>query len=397
MLAEAAAQQGVELHVQTPSTDDPATGLATAVVMADLADADATRRLGAGCRAISFENEWLDLEALAPLAAEGLMFRPSLAALEPLVNKRRQRELLERLHLPSPRWWPLDQLQGRLALDPAASAGDGAPADGSTSEAAIAVNPMASLGYPLMAKAATGGYDGKGTVLIPDQPALEALLERVEPADWILEEFVDFDQEFALVACRDGSGEVGWFPLACTHQHQQVCDWVFAPAQVEHAVEALARNVAASILASLDYVGVLSIEFFYGSGGLLVNELAPRTHNSGHYTIEACAASQFDQQVRIVSGAPLASTDLLVPGALMVNLLGLGQSGGQEAERLAALSQLSGSHVHWYGKRESRPWRKLGHLTVLLESNNPPDLEQEAARRLAEIRAIWPLPSAPAP
>ncbi|MGB7563898.1 MAG: 5-(carboxyamino)imidazole ribonucleotide synthase [Prochlorococcaceae cyanobacterium] len=387
MLAEAADELGVELHVQTPSLDDPAAALAAVVVQADLGNAAATRRLGACCRAISFENEWVDLEALAPLAVEGLVFRPSLAALEPLVSKRRQRELLERLHLPSPRWLPLDRLSDPLPPDeipPPPGPGSAEP------------GPVFDLGFPLMAKASTGGYDGKGTVVIPDPVALKALLERVDPAEWILEEFVAFEQELALVACRDGQGQVAWFPLARTHQRQQVCDWVLAPASVDQAVEALARNVAASIMASLDYVGVLSIEFFYGPGGLVVNELAPRTHNSGHFTIEACSTSQFAQQVRIVSGGDVADIEADGPGALMVNLLGIEQSAAEEAERRTALAKLSGAHLHWYGKRESRPGRKLGHLTVLLQSTTPSELELEADRRLAEIRSIWPLATASA-
>ncbi|MCP9916002.1 5-(carboxyamino)imidazole ribonucleotide synthase [Cyanobium sp. ATX 6F1] len=385
MLAEAAAELGVELHVQTPSADDPAAALAAVVVQADCGDAAATRRLGAHCRAISFENEWVDLEALAPLAAEGLVFRPSLAALEPLVNKRRQRELLERLHLPSPRWLPLERLIEPLPLEDIPPPITADP---------VEPRPVFDLGFPLMAKASTGGYDGKGTLVIPDPAALEELLERVDPTEWILEEFVSFDQELALVACRDGQGQVAWFPLARTHQHQHVCDWVLAPASVDQAVEALARNVAASILASLDYVGVLSIEFFYGPGGLVVNELAPRTHNSGHFTIEACRTSQFAQQVRIVSGDNVADIDFDGPGALMVNLLGIEQSAEEEAERRTALAMLNGAHLHWYGKREPRPGRKLGHLTVLLQAATPAELELEADRRLAEIRSIWPLPPA---
>ena len=138
-----------------------------------------------------------------------------------------------------------------------------------------------------MAKAASGGYDGRGTRLLRGQADLEALLAEVEPSCWILEELVRFEQELALVACRDRQGRLELFPLVQTHQHRHVCDWVLFPAEVDHAVEAFARNVAASLVTALDYVGVLSIEFFYGPAGLQINELAPRTHNSGHYTIEA--------------------------------------------------------------------------------------------------------------
>lgn len=398
MLAEAAGGLGVDLQVQTPDPADPAVSHASKVVQAELGDAAATRNLAAGCRAISFENEWVDLKALAPLAADGVVFRPSLNALEPLVSKQRQRALLQRLHLPCPRWWPLEQLMAAPPEDaPLPAPETSTEVNGVEAEPGPRFVLPQGAEFPLMAKAATGGYDGKGTVVIDDFSALEALIARVDPAQWILEELVDFDLELSLVACRDQQGQLAWFPLARTHQQQQVCDWALAPALVDQAVEALARNVAASVLTSLDYVGVLSIEFFYGRGGLLVNELAPRTHNSGHYTIEACVTSQFAQQVHIVAGEAVADTALVAPGALMVNLLGLEQGAEQERQRREDLAALPEAHVHWYGKQESRPWRKLGHLTVLLRETTPEARKREAERHLQRIRSIWPLPPASSP
>ncbi|MFM8275974.1 MAG: ATP-grasp domain-containing protein, partial [Cyanobium sp.] len=219
------------------------------------------------------------------------------------------------------------------------------------------------------------------------------LLARVDASGWIAEEFVAFEQELAVVAARDSQGEVVLFPLVQTHQHAQVCDWVLAPADSSHALEQAARNIAASLLTSLDYVGVLSIEFFYGPAGLQINELAPRTHNSGHYTIEACPTSQFAQQLRIVAGQPLASTALGVPGALMVNLLGFDHGEDDSSGRRQALAALPGAHLHWYGKGGSSPGRKLGHLTLLLDAGDPEDRRRQAAALLDQVRAIWPLPS----
>jgi 5-(carboxyamino)imidazole ribonucleotide synthase len=187
-----------------------------------------------------------------------------------------------------------------------------------------------------------------------------------------------------------------------THQHQQVCDWVLAPVEASHALQQRARNIAASLLTSLDYVGVLSIEFFYGPQGLLVNELAPRTHNSGHYSIEACSLSQFDQQLLTVGGARAEAPQLLVPGALMVNLLGFESRDAHHPEadyphQRSALEALPRLHLHWYGKQGASLGRKLGHVTVLLEQGDPQARRQEAMERLAQIRQIWPLPPAPEP
>jgi 5-(carboxyamino)imidazole ribonucleotide synthase len=407
MLAEAAQRRGIPLHVQTPGPQDPAVALAASVVQAPVADAAATAELAQRCSAISFENEWVDLEALAPLAARGVQFVPSLEALRPLVCKRSQRELLQRLHLPAPRWFGLEQALAPTetggsaeAADAAGTPGYGAqPAAAAPTPAERATRPHLPEGfqYPLMAKAASGGYDGRGTALLQNDADLEALLERVQPATWIVEEFVRFERELAVVAARDAAGEVVLFPVVETHQHAQVCDWVLAPAEASHALEQAVRNIAASLLTSLQYVGVLAIEFFYGPRGLQVNELAPRTHNSGHYSIEACSSSQFDQQLRLVSGEPALEVGLRVPGALMVNLLGFESRDPEDPEaaygaRRQALAELPDAHLHWYGKTGSSIGRKLGHLTLLLHDPDPAVRRQQAMQRLEALRQIWPLP-----
>jgi 5-(carboxyamino)imidazole ribonucleotide synthase len=405
MLAEAAAELGISVHIQTPGAGDPAVPRAATVVQGALDDDRATRLLADRCGAISFENEWMPLERLYPLAEEGVSFIPGLDALAPLITKRGQRQLLDQFHLPCPRWFGLEQVFAAPEPSPVgllqSQEAPGSPLWRSASPyrpPEVEQRPTLPPGFsfPLMAKASRGGYDGKGTVPVADQQALEALLDHVLPSDWILEEMVPFEEELALVACRDRQGNVACWPLVQTHQHQQICDWVVLPAPVNQAVQAFARNVAASLLTGLDYVGVLAIEFFYGPAGLQVNEIAPRTHNSGHVTIEACRCSQFAQQVRIVAGLPMGSTDSLVPGALMVNLLGLEQelSEQEQQERLAALAALPGAHLHWYGKAQAAPGRKLGHLTLVLEGSSSADRQGERDRLLAEVRRIWPLPEA---
>jgi 5-(carboxyamino)imidazole ribonucleotide synthase len=381
MLAQAARHADVELHVQTPQADDPATRAATSVVQASLDDLGATEVLATRSDAISFENEWVDLDALTLLEAQGVRFVPKLDALRPLVSKRAQRELLDRLHLPSPRWFPLED----LLLVPSLST----PAAGSSG---VAPRLPDGFHFPVMAKATTGGYDGRGTRMVHNQEQLNDLIDRGDSAAWLVEELVSFEQELALVACRDRHGTVACFPLVQTHQHHQICDWVLAPAAVSQAVEARARNVAVSLLTILDYTGVLSIEFFYGPAGLQVNELAPRTHNSGHYTIEAAHTSQFAQQVRIVCGQPLGDTGLKLPGALMVNLLGFECADHGYGEQRRALEALPGGSLHWYGKTESMPGRKLGHLTLALSEVAPERRAAEARARLRDVRRFWPLP-----
>ena len=394
MLAQAARRRGVELHVQTPGAQDPAVGLASSVVQAEVRDVAATRELASRCSAISFENEWVDLEGLKALAADGVPFVPDLEALRPLVCKRSQRELLNRFNLPSPAWFPLDRV---MELPEVPAAGDD-PAAASAPPATEAPPQLPQgFAYPLMAKAASGGYDGKGTAVLRSDADLEALLERVAASNWIVEEFVAFDLELAVVAARDQMGDVVCLPVVQTHQHQQVCDWVLAPYEANHALQQAVRNMAASLLTALNYVGVLSIELFYGPRGLMINELAPRTHNSGHYSIEACDLSQFDLQLLAVSGQQLREPALQAAGALMVNLLGFENRSAEdplaayELQR-QAVAALPDAHLHWYGKAGASVGRKLGHVTLLLQQQDPAARRQEAMQRLEQVRQIWPLP-----
>jgi 5-(carboxyamino)imidazole ribonucleotide synthase len=414
MMAREAERLGIALHVQTPDPDDPATRLATSVVVGDLNDARATRDLAARAARISFENEWVSIADLQRLEQDGINFLPPLSALEPLLDKRSQRRLLNQLHLPTPHWAGLE-----AALPPAPAPSDQAEGEvyaplSSTfhpsplGQAPAMEQPMPQgprlpdgLAFPVIAKASRGGYDGKGTRLLANLEELEKLLETHEPEAWILEELVLFEMELAQVVCRDGAGAVRCFPLVQTHQRNQVCDWVLYPAPVSHAVEACARNVAMSLVTSLNYVGVMGIEFFYGPGGLLVNEIAPRVHNSGHLTLEACATNQFAQHVRIVAGLPMGSTDPSVHGALMINLLGYADPETPDAKvnhlpQRQALEAMPGAHLHWYGK-SPRKGRKLGHVTFVLDAKDVQQRDGERERRLSAVRAVWPWvePAAP--
>lgn len=365
MLAEAAEAIGITVHVQTPSTEDPAVQVAGSLVQAGLQDGQATAELAARCRAITFENEWINLPALRALETSGVRFVPSLQALEPLLSKRSQRVWLERLRLPSPRWCELPALGERLPE---------------------------WMSFPLMAKADRGGYDGKGTAVIQSPAELAALQRRFGAADWYLEELVTFEHELAISVARDDSGQVEVWPLALTHQHHQVCDWVLTPAPVSHAVQAFARNIARSLVTALDYVGVLTLELFYGPAGLQVNEIAPRTHNSAHVTIETSRTSQFTQQARIVAGWPLADPSPTASGGLMLNLLGFASSEQDHHLALERLAALPGCRIHWYGKTGQTLGRKLGHVSFVLEPPVAQDRREQAQQLIESVREIWPLP-----
>ena len=367
MLAMAARTMGISLVVQGPCAYDPAVGVASGWVEGPLGAPEAVKALAEQVDVIGFENELVDLAPLVPLEQEGVVFRPSLAALSNLMDKRRQRHILQDLNILVPAWINLNE----------ALAHPERPND---------------FAYPLMAKAASGGYDGRGLRTIDDGEALKALAEAVSPEDWYLERIVDFERELAMVGARSVAGEVCCYPLLETRQPGQVCTTVLAPASVPRSVEARATTIIGSILRQLDYVGVLAVEMFLAPEGLLVNELAPRTHNSGHLTIEACATSQFEQHLRALTGTSLGPTHLRAPGALMVNLLGF--EDGQKTyapHQQQALAALSGFHLHWYGKRVSRRGRKLGHMTRCLTGSTPDQRQQEIKESLAAVNQIWPV------
>ena len=368
MLVQAASKREISVSVQTGSEDDPAVDGAARLVSADPRDVAGTRELVVGCNGITFENEWVNIDALIPLEQQGVRFRPALAALSPLVDKLLQRQLLADLCISCPPWIPLSRI--------------------SPSQPALPTGWR----FPVMAKAARGGYDGKGTLVLTSVDELAQLLRRVTASEWLLEAWVDYERELALVVSRDGQGRVRSFPLVETHQSNQVCDWVLAPAEVDQSLEALAYNVAASLLTKLNYVGVMALEFFHGPLGLQVNEIAPRTHNSGHFSIDACSSSQFDQQLCIVAGLPVPSPQLTSQGALMVNLLGLDPATAEPLEqRLSKLQSLPGCHLHWYQKASENQGRKLGHVTVLLQDNSASKRREEAMLALDAIRRIWPM------
>ena len=367
LLIEAGKKRNVDVVAQTAAKTDPAAKKTNQLVLHDPTNPVGTKLLAEKTRLITFENEWVDISSLLSLENNGVSFVPRLQSIRPLINKITQRELLNSLDIPCPDW---------LAIPLKKSTEIDLPAD---------------WGFPLMAKAAKGGYDGKGTKIIKNLKQLQEFLSVEREGQWMLEKWISFDKELSIVSSRDSKGIVRSLPIVETYQSKQVCDWVLAPADINHDVDLMVRNIAASLLAELQYVGVIAIEFFYGSEGLLVNEIAPRTHNSGHFSIDACSSSQFDQQICITSGINVPMPEMLVNGALMANLLGL-QSNYPTSltQRLDNLRSIPGLNVHWYEKEEEKKGRKLGHVTYLLNNKDALSRKKEALDVLQTIRSIWP-------
>ena len=368
MMGGAAQGLGIELVVQTPSANDPAVAIAAETIFAPVDDAAATAKLATHCDVITFENEFVDLEALLPLAQQGVCFRPGLQALSPLLDKYHQRCYLQQLGLPQPKFVALS-----FPLLPC---------------------PSAPLPFPVVLKARRHGYDGQGTFIIQDYEALQHRLEACSRQQvgsqptFLLEEFVTFERELAVIAARSAAGEVVTYPIVETQQEEQVCRRVLVPADIKGAVAAEIEAIAHTLLDSLQVVGVFGIELFLTPDDkVLVNEIAPRTHNSGHFTLDACETSQFEQQLRAICNLPLGNPALRCAEAVMVNLLGYEYAHDDYQAKRQQLQEIPQSHVHWYGKTESYPGRKLGHVTVLLSSQNQAG-EHSACRNSKDVRAI---------
>jgi 5-(carboxyamino)imidazole ribonucleotide synthase len=370
MMLGAAQQLGIDLVLQTPLATDPAiqnsleAGLSQTVnaILAPIADAEATARLAQQCQVITFENEFVDLPALSLLEAQGVCFRPKLSVLASLLDKYEQRQFLQSLNLPVP---PFARM---TAQDSPQTLG---------------------LEFPLVVKSRRHGYDGQGTFILQNATELEQFWQRFGAADanrFMAEAFVPFERELAIMAARSVTGEVALYPVIETYQKQQVCHWAIAPAHIPPATQTQIEAIATTLLNKLDAVGIFGIELFLTPDGrVFVNEIAPRTHNSGHLTIDACHTSQFEQHLRAVCGLPLGDPSLKTTGAVMVNLLGFETSHLSYLEKRDRLAEIPQAKVYWYSKMESKPGRKLGHVTVPMDR-----LGRESAVAIAQhVEAIW--------
>ena len=227
------------------------------------------------------------------------------------------------------------------------------------------------LGWPVILKTRRNGYDGKGNVTIRDEKDIDSAWEKLngDQRKLYVEGFCDFKSELATMVTRSIEGEIAMYPIVESIQNNHICHTVKAPASIKKEIADMAYELSKKAVEIINGVGTIGIEMFYKDGEVILNEMAPRVHNSGHYTIEACECSQFENHIRAILGLPLGSTKMIVPAAVMVNMLGRGNGDGSPNGIEEALN-INNAYIHVYGKQTSNTERKMGHVTALGSSIN---------------------------
>ncbi len=340
MAGEAASALGLSMAVLAEHPGDAACGVAAEVVLGSPFVAEDLQALADRCDVVTFDHEQVDLDLVAALAAQGVVVRPGAATLELAVDKARMRTVLDEAGVPVPAYRVVDEGPG--AID--------------------AVEGFAAAhGWPVMVKAARGGYDGKGVWPVADRTEAARVLAGVA-GQIVVEELLPLQAELAVVVARRPSGAAAAWPAVETAQVGGVCREVLVPGRMEADVLEAASALGQKVAEIAGGVGVMAVELFWSGGRLLVNEVATRPHNSGHWTMEGAVTSQFENHLRAVSDLPLGSTAPQHPQVASVNVFG-GPDGADPADLLAGGLAVEGAHVHLYGK-QARPGRKLGHVTV---------------------------------
>ncbi|HET6883129.1 MAG TPA: 5-(carboxyamino)imidazole ribonucleotide synthase [Pirellulales bacterium] len=339
MFAIAARRMGYRVHTLSPEDDTPTGQVADLEINAAYDDLDAVRQFARQVSVVTFEFENVPA-ATAAAAAECAAVRPAGSVLHTTQHRLREKTFLRSHGFPVTPFLPVH----------------------SAEELAGAVR---QLGLPSVLKTAGWGYDGKGQVKLTHLEALDGAWQALATDEAVLEAWVDFECEASVVAARGMDGSIVDYGVIANTHHQHILDVSLAPAPLPERITNEAVSIARAVLEQLDAVGVLCVEFFVTTdGSLLINELAPRPHNSGHLTFDASVTSQFEQQLRAICGLPLGSTRLMCPAA-MANLLGdLWQSGEPNWQKLCVCPNVK---LHLYGKAAARPGRKMGHLTALAD------------------------------
>jgi 5-(carboxyamino)imidazole ribonucleotide synthase len=357
MFTVAARTMGYEVVVLDPDKESPAGKLATTHICADYSDQAALDQIAKTCDAVTTEFENVPASTLEALAKTGPV-RPGAKAISIAQDRIHEKNFLKDngfYTAPFAVIHSLEDLQKSIS----------------------------EIGTPAILKVSRFGYDGKGQFGINAESDIEKAWETLEGEACVLEQRMPLDIEVSVVLARGIEGEVITYPVSENIHEGGILDVTVVPARIDKNLETKVIDMAKEIATALDYVGIMAVEFFISNGKILVNEIAPRPHNSGHYTLDACMTDQFEQQVRAVCGLPLGETTLLSP-VVMINMLGDIWHNG-EAPKWEKLLNHPNVKLHLYGKREARPGRKMGHFNVLSANINDAltlakDLKQQLSK-----------------
>jgi 5-(carboxyamino)imidazole ribonucleotide synthase len=339
MFTIAARTMGYKVMVLDPDPQSPAGQMADVHLQADYTDHGALKKMGEACAAVTTEFENVPAASLIELSRT-CRVSPGADAVAIVQDRSREKTWLRENGFATA---PFALVNSAADLEPAAK----------------------TTGFPAILKVSRFGYDGKGQYRVASMQELEAAFAELKGIACVLEGFVKLDCEVSVVLGRGDAGECRTWPVGENRHEHGILDVSIVPARVPGLLAQEASIMAMAVAARLEYVGVMAVEFFVSGGELLVNEIAPRPHNSGHYTLDACATDQFEQQVRVLAGLPLGDTRLLTP-VVMVNILGdRWHDGGPHWNALLAHPNIK---LHLYGKESARPGRKMGHFNVLDES-----------------------------
>ncbi|TDO94674.1 5-(carboxyamino)imidazole ribonucleotide synthase [Halanaerobium saccharolyticum] len=363
MMILEAKKMGFYVTILDPTKNCPAHSIADQHLVADFDDREAIKKLAQLSDLITYEFEHIDVEVLKELEAEDYKIYPTARSLEIIQNKYHQKNVLKQDRIAVP-----DFRKVTLPED--------------IKEAAQ------EFGYPLMLKSCTGGYDGKGNALIDSQSEVENAFQELGAGKTplMVEKYIPFKKEISIIAARGLTGEMKVYPAGENVHRDNILYETRVPAEISSELEQKAEEFAKEVLQVFEGIGIFCVEMFVTEANeLLVNEIAPRPHNSGHYTIEGCVTSQFEQHVRAITALPLGDTTLVRP-AVMRNILGSGEEGKAEVVGLEPALAVEGVKVHIYQKQISRPGRKMGHLTVTAESLDKAVERALEASQLIEIK-----------
>jgi len=361
MLAIEAKRMFMHVIILDPSSDCPASYIADKVIVGDFSNEQKIFELAEESDLITYEIELANSKALIELQNKGYIVHPSPDTLKIIQNKYRQKCFLKENGIPTPTFELItskDNLE-KICLE---------------------------YGFPVMLKACENSYDGRGNYLIKEKGQITTAFSYFSGKQCMVEKFIDYKKEISIMIARNPSGDISYFPIGENVHKDNILHFTIAPAKIDKEIETKAIEIAVKTIKSLKGAGIFGIEMFIDKNNeVFINEIAPRPHNSGHYTIEACSISQFEQHIRAILNFPLPKP-FLISNAIMINILGPKEiKGNYEINGVYKLFSMDGVKIHIYGKKVTNYHRKLGHVTVLLKNRDPIKIFEEIDKTISII------------